>query len=110
MNWIELIISFIVGGGLVAVFTIPQKIRAERLANDGTVASQWKELAEKNEQKNEQKSTKIDTLSAKINKLQDEVTRLGIENARLKIFKCATIGCMDRKPPFGSEMSKKENR
>ena len=110
MNWIELIISFIVGGGLVAVFTIPQKIRAEKLANDETVATQWKEWAEKLEVKNDEKDKKINSLYTEIRGLREENNTLSVGNAKLDLLKCEKIGCNARLPPFGNIARKKREK
>jgi len=110
MNWIELVISFIIGGGLVAVFTIPQKIRAERLANDGTVATQWKEWAEKLEVKNDEKDKKINSLYAEIRGLREENNTLSVDNAKLDLFKCEKVACGTRLPPFGKITRKKKEK
>lgn len=110
MNWIEVIISFVVGGGLVAVFTIPQKIRAERLANDETVATQWKEWAEKLEVKNDEKDKKINSLYSEIRVLREEDNALSVDNAKLELLKCEKIGCATRMPPLGNITRKKREK
>ena len=109
VDWMTIInnlIPFVFGGGLVGLFTIPQKKRAEKLANEATVSSQWRELAERIEKRSEKQDEKIGGLYAEMRGLRERNNALETENVKLKIFKCEKLSCTDRLPPFGSLVNK----
>ena len=89
------------GGGLASIIYIKENKRTKRLQNDILASSQWKELFEKEETKNEKLGAKLDASYKENSLLRDKNNDLTTQNAVLKIHKCEVIGCKDRKPPRG---------
>lgn len=107
MDWTTvltgLISALISGGGLMGVFYMKENKKAKQLANETTASSQWRELYEKSEQKNEKLQTKLDASYKENTLLQVTNNNLTTQNAVLKVYKCESISCSNRKPPFGSK-------
>jgi hypothetical protein len=95
--------ALISGGGLMGLFYMKENKKAKQLANEATASSQWRELFEKSEQKNEKLQTKLDASYKENTSLRDINNGLTKQNAVLKTYKCETIACANRKPPFGSK-------
>lgn len=95
--------ALISGGGLMGAFYLKENKKAKQLANETTASSQWRELFEKSEQKNEKLQTKLDAAYKNNTSLRDINNGLITQNAVLKTYKCETIACSNRKPPFGSK-------
>ena len=107
MDWTTiltgLISALISGGGLMGAFYMKENKKAKQLENESTASSQWRELYEKSEQKNEKLQTKLDASYKENTMLRDTNNGLTTQNAVLKTYKCETISCSNRKPPFGSK-------
>lgn len=107
MDWTTvltgLISALISGGGLMGVFYMKENKKAKQLENESTASSQWRELFEKSEQKNETLQTKLDASYKENTMLCDTNNNLTTQNAVLKVYKCESISCNNRKPPFGSK-------
>lgn len=105
MDWNTIITSllsgFLTGGSLAGVVYFKENKRNKQLQNDVLASSQWKELFEKEEAKNEKLNTKLDALYKENSLLRDKNNDLSSQNAVLKIHKCEIIGCDNRKPPRG---------
>jgi hypothetical protein len=107
MDWTTvltgLISALISGGGLMGVFYMKENKKAKQLENESTASSQWRELFEKSEHKNETLQTKLDASYKENTMLRDTNNNLTTQNAVLKVYKCESISCNNRKPPFGSK-------
>lgn len=107
MDWTTvltgLISALISGGGLMGVFYMKENKKAKQLENESTASSQWMELYEKSAQKNEKLQTKLDASYKENSMLRDTNNNLTTQNAVLKVYKCESISCNNRKPPFGSK-------
>lgn len=114
MDWTTIIIAavsaLISGGGIAGVVFFRENKRAKQLENEATASSQWRELYEKSEAKVESQSLKIDALYKENNRLRDENNSLTTQRAVLASYKCETIGCVERRPPFGSQLNNKTPR
>lgn len=81
MNWIEIILGLISGGGLVTAFTMPQiikKAKAEAKAgeidNILRVADGWKSLCDERQEEVREKESEVKELKAEIKTLNDTIT------------------------------------
>lgn len=105
MDWSTILTALaatlIGGGGIGSFFYIKETRRQQQAETDATVAAGWKALAERKLDIIESKDAKIDELYSIIADLRQKNDDQSSEIARLRIFKCVKIGCVDREPPFG---------
>lgn len=126
MNWVEILIGLFTGGGIVALFTIPQAIKkakaetkAAEMENVQRASDAWKDLAEErqeayNELRTEYKdamtakNAKIDELYKditdwrdKYNHSQEELSQERVWRAANEVKLCIIRGCEKRDPPSG---------
>lgn len=126
MDWINIIIGLLTGGGIVAIITIPQAIkkakaetRAAELDNVQKASDAWRDLAnERQEAYNDlrteykeeidKKNTKIDELYTELNTLRDryntrteELSQERVWRASNEVKLCIVRGCDRRDPPTG---------
>lgn len=110
MDWTTIIVAMVSalvsGGGIAGLVYFRENKRARQLQNENTASAQWRELYEKSEAKVECQSMKIDALYKENGYLRDQNNSLTTQRAILASYKCETIGCPDRKPPFGSQLNK----
>lgn len=117
MEWIGLIVTFVLGGGLVAVFTIkPQKQKVEAEArqtqasantteidNLSRIAKEWREYAEEAEMRYSSMTklmqTQINSLSADVEKLSKQLNQI------LKIIKEINHENLDKKKQEAKEIA-----
>lgn len=106
MDWgtviTALVAAFFGGGGIGSFFYVKETKRQKRIEADATAAEGWKALAERKLDIIEKKDAKIDELYGIIGSQRQTIDEQSSEIARLRIFKCVKIGCVDRHPPFGS--------
>ena len=105
MDWTQIIIgliSAVFGGGLTAVFLLPQSRKSKELENEQKAIDQWREAYERSEQESIAKQKLIDRVFADYRKSQERAITLSADNVMLRIFKCDCINCPNRKPPMGS--------
>lgn len=108
MDWTTILVAavsaLISGGGIAGLVFFRENKRARQLENEATASSQWRELYEKSEAKVESQSVKIDALYKENNYLRDQNNSLTTQKAVLTMYKCETLECANRKPPFGSQI------
>lgn len=116
---IELAISFLVGGGLLAIVTLKDKKYAAMLENISKVIESntktneaWENLARQKLEDNrelksegERKDDKIDRLYDEISTLRNQLDRARTSAAVANMLKCQNTGCTSRLPPFGKGAS-----
>lgn len=120
MEWTAVITSLIgavVGGGGMSAFFYRKEtkrmkeaeIESKEVDNEHKVAEEWQTISEGKQKRIDhleetlgKKDEKIEELYVLVGTLREKVDQLSTENAVLKIYKCETIGCPERKPPFGS--------
>lgn len=104
MDWNTIITSLLggllTGGGLAGVVYFKENKRNKQLQNDILASTQWKELFEKEEAKNEKLNAKLDASYKENSLLRDKNNDLSTQNAVLKILKCEIIACEKREPPI----------
>lgn len=123
INWTEIIITamtlLVGGGGLVTIVTLRDKKNALVLENIQKLISsnsetneEWKEIAaERTSRCSELKAdleardNKIDSLYDEIKQLRADLDQANTDVAVARIYKCCTVGCPEREPPFGASTS-----
>lgn len=113
MDWNTILISalsaVLSGGGIAGLVFFRENKRAKQLANETTASEQWRELYEKMESKHDKLSLKIDSLFKENSYLRDQNNNLTTQKAVLTMYKCSTLNCTNRQPPFGSQQNLKTN-
>lgn len=125
-DYINLILTFVGGGGLAALITLPSLIKkakaetkAAEMENMAKAGDAWKDLANERQEaytelRNEYKeecdkyNAKIDELYEKINDWRDKYNHSQEELSQEKIWRasnevklCQVKGCEDREPQTG---------
>lgn len=112
INWttvIATIISFLTtGGGLVGIFFYRENKRAKQLQNETSASEQWRELYLDAKEEIKTLNNKIDGMYKTIGCMRDQINSLLTQKAVLTMFKCETLNCPTRKPPFGSTTIKEQ--
>lgn len=111
---VQLLISAITGGGLVALFTIPELKAGKKLDNAEKLIAKYDAIIERLEDDNHTKDERINELTSEVRKLQEEV---GILSTKLKtlqliheedtLLKCTKINCGIRSHRISKEDKKK---
>lgn len=108
MDWNTIIItllgSLLTGGGIGSLFLAKETKRTKRLENDKTVASEWKELYERTEIKIEKQSNRIEQLYNTIKEQREIIDSQNTKLAVSRLLECKKHACIDRDPPFGSQI------
>lgn len=101
------------GGGLVALFTVPELRKAKRLENEGAAIEQYKELLNKYALDLNDARTEIAALRKRCDSLSDQCGTMKTQMATLEamyeqanVFRCTVIQCQKRRPPLDSEKLK----
>lgn len=109
MDWSTVIIAIVSalvsGGGIAGIVFFKENKRARQLQNETTASAQWRELYDKAEAKVESQNKKIDALYKENGYLRDHNNSLTTQKAVLTMYKCESLGCATRKPPFGSQLN-----
>lgn len=129
LDWLNLIIGIITGGGLITLITIPQikkkadadakkaaaEAKATEIENMKAVADGWKEISEERQEACKEKDQRIAELTHQVderyidignwrdkyNAQQEEITSLKVQIATNTPKLCEKRGCPDRTPPSG---------
>lgn len=122
MEWLDTIVGFVVGGGLLSLLTIPQIIkkakaeaRAAEIDNVQAAVESWKEIANERQEEIAELKQQSDTLNGKIDNLYveisswrdkyngkcEEITALQVYKATNEVKLCMKRGCPDREPHSG---------
>ena len=110
MDWMTIglaFLTFISGGGIAAIVLLPQKRRAADLENEAKVSEQWKELFIQCREEKSRQSDLIDKLYDDLTVSRIQNNALTTNNAILKLWKCETLECGQRKPPISADPFKK---
>ena len=126
MDWTNIVITLITSGAFTAIYLLGDKKTAAVLDNVSKTIDQWQELlrevkdelsaktTELNESRKSyeetiaRKDSKIDSLYKEISYARDEKDKLSSKIAFLTAYRCNKVRCVDREPPFGSNMGKKK--
>lgn len=126
MDWTNIIITLITSGAFTTIYLLGDRKTSAVMENVSKMIDQWQELlrevkeelaVKSEEYKASQKSfedniakkdAKIDSLYKEISIYRDEKDKLSSRVAFLTAYRCKKLNCMDREPPFGSNMKDKE--
>lgn len=113
---IELIVSSIVGGGLVGLLTIHETRKGMKIDNKAKEQDQHIRLIDELQDQNEKLNDRLDVKDARIMELEDlnaslhtQLDEVSTDRAICKILRCDVVSCANRVPPLGfKEMSIEE--
>ena len=112
-NIIQLISLLLGGGGLVALFLITERKTKAQMENTAQAIAEWQKIVERNHQdlkKAKERAKELQDLylvQFDINtKLRKELDEKNTKIAVLSLLRCRKLKCIDREPPYGSELEK----
>ena len=114
-NIIQLISLLLGGGGLVALFLITERKTKAQMENTAQAIAEWQKIVERSHQDLEEAKERAKELQDlylvqfDINtKLRKELDEKNTKIAVLSLLRCRKLKCIDREPPYGSEVEKEE--
>ena len=112
-NIIQLISLLLGGGGLVALFLITERKTKAQMENTAQAIAEWQKIVERNHQDLKEAKERAKELQDlyliqfDINtKLRQELDKKNTKIAVLSLLRCRKLKCIDREPPYGSEVEK----
>lgn len=112
-NIIQLISLLLGGGGLVALFLITERKTKAQMENTAQAIAEWQKIVERSHQDLEEAKKRAKELQDlylvqfDINtKLRKELDEKNTKIAVLSLLRCRKLKCIDREPPYGSEVEK----
>ena len=112
-NIIQLISLLLGGGGLIALFLITERKTKAQMENTAQAIAEWQKIVERNHQdlkKAKERAKELQDLylvQFDINtKLRKELDEKNTKIAVLSLLRCRKLKCIDREPPYGSELEK----
>ena len=112
-NIIQLISLLLGGGGLIALFLITERKTKAQMENTAQALSEWQKIVERSHQDLEEAKERAKELQDlylvqfDINtKLRKELDEKNTKIAVLSLLRCRKLKCIDREPPYGSEVEK----
>ena len=112
-NIIQLISLLLGGGGLIALFLITERKTKAQMENTAQAIAEWQKIVERNHQDLKEAKERAKELQDlylvqfDINtKLRKELDEKNTKIAVLSLLRCRTLKCIDREPPYGSEVEK----
>jgi len=112
-NIIQLISILLGGGGLIALFLITERKTKAQMENTTQAIAEWQKIVEHSRQdlaeaQNRAKEFQdLYMVQFDINtKLRKELDGKNTRIAVLSLMRCHKLKCIDREPPFGSEVEK----
>ena len=112
-NIIQLISLLLGGGGLVALFLITERKTKAQMENTAQAIAEWQKIVERSHQDLEEAKKRAQELQDlylvqfDINtKLRKELDEKNTKIAVLSLLRCRKLKCIDREPPYGSEVEK----
>lgn len=112
-NIIQLISLLLGGGGLVALFLITERKTKAQMENTAQAIAEWQKIVERNHQDLKEAKERAKELQDlylvqfDINtKLRKELDEKNTKIAVLSLLRCRKLKCIDREPPYGSEVEK----
>ena len=112
-NIIQLISLLLGGGGLVALFLITERKTKAQMENTAQAIVEWQKIVERSHQDLKEAKERAKELQDlylvqfDINtKLRKELDEKNTKIAVLSLLRCRKLNCIDREPPYGSEVEK----
>ena len=112
-NIIQLISLLLGGGGLVALFLITERKTKAQMENTAQAIAEWQKIVERSHQDLKEAKERAEELQDlylvqfDINtKLRKELDEKNTKIAVLSLLRCRKLKCIDREPPYGSEVEK----
>ena len=113
VNIIQLISLLLGGGGLIALFLITERKTKAQMENTAQAIAEWQKIVERSHQDLEEAKERAKELQDlylvqfDINtKLRKELDEKNTKIAVLSLLRCRKLKCIDREPPYGSEVEK----
>lgn len=112
-NIIQIISLLLGGGGLVALFLITERKTKAQMENTAQAIAEWQKIVERSHQdlkESKERAKELQDLylvQFDINtKLRKELDEKNTKIAVLSLLRCRKLKCIDREPPYGSEVEK----
>ena len=112
-NIIQLISLLLGGGGLIALFLITERKTKAQMENTAQAIAEWQKIVERSHKDLEEEKTRakefqdLYMVQFDINtKLRKELDEKNTKIAVLSLLRCRKLKCIDREPPYGSEVEK----
>ena len=112
-NIIQLISLLLGGGGLIALFLITERKTKAQMENTAQAIAEWQKIVEHSHQDLKEAKERAKELQDlylvqfDINtKLRKELDEKNTKIAVLSLLRCRKLKCIDREPPYGSEVEK----
>ena len=112
-NIIQLISLLLGGGGLIALFLITERKTKAQMENTAQAIAEWQKIVERSHQDLKEAKERAKELQDlylvqfDINtKLRKELDEKNPKIAVLSLLRCRKLKCIDREPPYGSEVEK----
>ena len=114
-NIIQLISLILGGGGLITLFLITERKTKAQMENTAQAIAEWQKIVERSHQDLKEAKERAKELQDlylvqfDINtKLRKELDEKNTKIAVLSLLRCRKLKCIDREPPYGSEVEKEE--
>lgn len=112
-NIIQLISLILGGGGLIALFLITERKTKAQMENTAQAIAEWQKIVERSHKDLEEEKSRakefqdLYMVQFDINtKLRKELDEKNTRIAVLSLLRCRKLKCIDREPPYGSEVEK----
>lgn len=112
-NIIQLISLILGGGGLITLFLITERKTKAQMENTAQAIAEWQKIVERSHQdlkeakEREKELQDLYLVQFDINtKLRKELDEKNTKIAVLSLLRCRKLKCIDREPPYGSEVEK----
>lgn len=112
-NIIHLISLLLGGGGLITLFLITERKTKAQMENTAQAIAEWQKIVERSHQDLKEAKERAKELQDlylvqfDINtKLRKELDEKNTKIAVLSLLRCRKLKCIDREPPYGSEVEK----
>ena len=112
-NIIQLISLILGGGGVITLFLITERKTKAQMENTAPAIAEWQKIVERSHQDLKEAKERAKELQDlylvqfDINtKLRKELDEKNTKIAVLSLLRCRKLKCIDREPPYGSEVEK----
>ena len=116
-NIIQLISLLLGGGGLIALFLITERKTKAQMENTAQAISEWQKIVERSHQDLKEAKERAKERAKELQdlylvqfdintKLRKELDEKNTKIAVLSLLRCRKLKCIDREPPYGSEVEK----
>ena len=112
-NIIQLISLLLGGGGLITLSLITERKTKAQMENTAQAIAEWQKIVERSHQDLKEAKERAKELQDlylvqfDINtKLRQELDEKNTKIAVLSLLRCRKLKCIDREPPYGSEVEK----